>query len=65
MNVIELLEGGGLLIVCAVLIVFVVARHKSTNGNWPSSILATNFMVLLIISTGFFGIATFIASFMA
>ncbi|MEQ8813230.1 MAG: hypothetical protein RLO51_02975 [Thalassobaculum sp.] len=65
MNVIELLEGGGLLIVSVLLIVFVVARNKTTGGNWPSSIVATNFMVLLIIGTGFFGIATFIDSFVS
>ncbi len=65
MNVIELIEGGGLLIVCALLIVFVAARARKANGNWPAGIITTNAMVLLIIATGFFGIAVFIASFMA
>lgn len=65
MNVMELIEGGGLLIVCGLLIVFVVARAKNASGDWPRGIISTNFMVLLIIGTGFFGIAAFISSFMA
>ncbi len=63
MNVLELLEGGGLLGVCVLLVVFAVARAKGAGGDWPSGILSTNFLVLVIIATGFFGIATFIDSF--
>lgn len=63
MNVLELLEGGGLLVACVLLIVFAVARSKGTRGEWPRGILATNVLVLLIIATGFFGIAAFIHSF--
>lgn len=62
MNVIELLEGGGLLVVCALLVAFVIARSKGAGGEWPKGVILTNFVVLLIIATGFFGIATFIHS---
>ncbi|GHD61826.1 hypothetical protein GCM10017083_49720 [Thalassobaculum fulvum] len=63
MNVLEFVEGGGLLIVCALLIAFAIARSKGAGGEWPRGILPTNFLVLMIIGTGFFGIATFIHSF--
>ena len=63
MNVIELLEGGGLLVVCALIIVFALAKHKKSPGGWPKGIIATNALVLVIIATGFFGIATFLHSF--
>ncbi len=62
-NVMELLEGGGLLVVSVLLIVFVVARSKGAGGDWPKGIITTNFLVLIIIGTGFFGIAAFIHSF--
>ena len=62
MNILELLEGGGLLVVCALLTAFVIARSRGAGGEWPNGIIATNAMVLLIIATGFFGIATFIHS---
>lgn len=62
MNLIELLEGGGLLIVCALLIAFVIARSRGAGGDWPKGVITTNAIVLLIIATGFFGIATFIHS---
>jgi hypothetical protein len=63
MNVLELLEGGGLLVVCVLLVVFAVARSRNTDGAWPSGILPTNVLVLLIIASGFFGLAAFIDSF--
>lgn len=63
MNVLELLQGGGLLVVCALLVAFVVARSKNSGGAWPSGILSTNVLVLLIIASGFFGLAAFIDSF--
>lgn len=62
MNLMELLEGGGLLIICALLVAFTIARSKGAGGDWPKSVVATNFIVLLIIGTGFFGIAAFIHS---
>jgi len=65
MNIWELLEGGGLLGVCVLLVIFAVARAKGAGGDWPRGILPTNFLVLLIIGTGFFGIATFIDSFVS
>lgn len=64
MNVMELIEGGGLLIVCALLVAFALVRSKGTAGAWPSGILTTNTLVLLIIASGFFGLAAFIDSFM-
>lgn len=64
MNVVELLEGGGLLILCALLVVFAIMRSKSSGGEWPRSILATNAMVLVIVATGFFGLVAFIDSFL-
>ncbi len=63
MNVIELLEGGGLLVVCALIIVFALAKNKKSPEGWPKSIMVTNALVLVIIATGFFGIATFLHSF--
>jgi|GEM_PF-745856 len=65
MHVLEMLEGGGLLIVCVALIVFVVTQARKRRGDWPSGIISTNVVVLLIVGTGFFGIAMFIASFIA
>lgn len=65
MNIWEFVEGGGLLAVCALLVVFAVARAKGAGGEWPRGILPTNFLVLMIIATGFFGIATFIDSFVS
>lgn len=64
MNVIELLESGGLLAVCAVLVAFAIARSKAARGEWPRGILRTNFLVLLIVATGFFGLVAFIDSVM-
>jgi len=63
MNVVELLEGGGLLILCAILVVFAIMRSKASGGEWPRSILGTNAMVLVIVATGFFGLVAFIDSF--
>ncbi len=62
MNVIELLEGGGLLVVCALIIVFALAKNKKSPDGWPKGIMFTNALVLVIIATGFFGIATFLHS---
>ncbi len=64
MNVLEFIEGGGLLLISGALIVFAIARNKATEGGWPKGIIPTNFFVLLIIASGFFGIATFIDSFL-
>jgi hypothetical protein len=65
MNFMELIEGGGLLAVSIILMVFAVTRSRSTSESWPKGILSTNALVLLIIATGFFGIAVFIDSFIA
>lgn len=63
MDIIEMLEGGGLLIVCVLIIVFAMARNKRSPEGWPKGIIVTNFLVLAVIATGFFGLATFIDSF--
>lgn len=62
MNIIEMLEGGGLLVICAVIIAFALARSRTSAGEWPRGILSTNVLVLLIIASGFFGLAAFIDS---
>lgn len=64
-NIMELLEGGGLLVVSIALLVFAVSRSRATAESWPAGILSTNVLVLAIIGTGFFGIAAFIDSFLA
>ena len=61
-NIMELVEGGGLLVVSIVLLVFAVSRSRASSESWPSGILSTNVLVLVIIGTGFFGIAAFIDS---
>src|SRR3546814_13377110 len=58
MNVLEMLEGGGLLIVCALVVAFVLVRREAAGGDWPAGILSTNGLVLLILSRGFFGPVT-------
>lgn len=63
MNVIELLEGGGLLVACILIILFAIARNKRSPDGWPKGIVVTNALVLAIIGTGFFGIAALIHSF--
>lgn len=65
MNLLELAEGGGLLILCVLFIAFAVVRSKGTGGSWPKGILVTNILVLLIVGTGFFGLIAFIDSFLA
>lgn len=64
MNAIEFLEGGGLLAVSAILAVFAATRSRRSIGDWPKGVISTNALVLVIIATGFFGIATFIDSFL-
>lgn len=65
MNVVELLEGGGLLIVCGLLVAFAIVRSKGAEGGWPRGVVSTNLLVLLIVGTGFFGIIAFVDSFLA
>lgn len=64
MNFIELLEGGGLIVICALLIAFATIRSRRSGGEWPRGIIPTNAMVLLIVATGFFGLVAFIDSFL-
>lgn len=64
MNIMEFVEGGGLLIICIVILVFAVTKSRATSESWPKGILSTNALVLIIIATGFFGIAAFIDSFL-
>ena len=63
-NIVEMLEGGGLLVVCALLIVFAVIRSRRSGGEWPRGIVPTNAVVLLIVATGFFGLIAFVDSFL-
>lgn len=65
MNVFEFLEGGGLLVLCVLIVVFAITRSRAAHESWPKGVLATNALVLAIVASGFFGILTFIDSFVA
>ena len=65
MDLFAFLEGGGLLVLCALLVAFAIARNKKAPNGWPRGVLRTNALVLTIIASGFFGLATFIDSFVA